>query len=227
VLAVTRGEPVSEAAQGLVGLGAFGPALAALLVALVQRRVRGAFLPWRGSGLKWIVAALALLPALHLPAHLLYVALGGELDRWFYPPDQVPFVLALVFFSLGEEIGWRGFAYPRLADRYGPVVGSLILGTVWAVWHLGMMFGADGAPPTALDLLHFVVELAAGSVIYAWFLERGGRTLWLAVALHASAHLDNVHHDPDPSGLLVVLRVGVLVVAAAVAAWSLSRRRPE
>ena len=43
-------------------------------------------------------------------------------------------VVPEIMFSLGEEFGWRGFAYPRMAQRHGPVIGSLLLGCVWAIW---------------------------------------------------------------------------------------------
>jgi hypothetical protein len=55
-------------------------------------------------------------------------------------------------------------------------------------------------------------------------LERGGGGLWLAIALHAGAHLDNVNRAPDEEVRLRILRLVVVAVAAGLAAWGLSRR---
>src|SRR5687767_13226495 len=69
----------------LAGLGAWGPTLAALLIAARLRQLRDVFGRWRTHPI-WIVAALLVIPALHLPATLLEIALGGSPAQWFYPP---------------------------------------------------------------------------------------------------------------------------------------------
>jgi len=130
---------------------------------------------------------------------------------------------ALVMFPLGEEFGWRGFAHPRLARRHGPVVGSLILGAFWGIWHLGMMF-APGRAPDLVMVGSTMAELALGSVVWAWVFERGGRSMAVAIALHVGAHLDNVSRAPEGEVRLRVLRFVVLAVAAAIAARALSSR---
>jgi membrane protease YdiL (CAAX protease family) len=153
------------------------------------------------------------------------VALGGHPAQWFYLPERPEHVAAMVFFSLGEEFGWRGFAYPRIAERHGPVIGSLILGAVWGLWHLGMMFTPEKGLPDPLTVGFYVVDLALWSLVFAWFFERGGRSMAVAIALHAGAHLDNVHRAPATEVRLWVLRFVVLTVAAALAARSLAARR--
>jgi membrane protease YdiL (CAAX protease family) len=152
------------------------------------------------------------------------VALGGTPQQWFYPPALPEHVAAIVFFSVGEEFGWRGFAYPRLADALGPVVGALIVGSVWGIWHLGMMFTPEDGPPSLLLVAKMVVELASWSVVIAWVFERGHRSMWIALAIHAGGHLDNVNRAPLGETRLQVLRLLVLLVAAALAARSLSSR---
>lgn len=243
VLALVRGDPMPPFAMALGGLGAFGPALAAVIVAAWFRGPRSqdpelvprsagplrAFLV-RAWGLgspiqwRWALAGLVTVGALHQVANLLELALGGHPARWFYPPTLPPHVLALVFFSVGEELGWRGFAYPRLARRWGPVQASLLIGVVWGVWHLGMSFDLQTGALLADKLGIAVVELALYSVIIAWFLERSGGGVWLAIAIHAGAHLDNVNRAPDEEVRLRILRVVVVAAAAGLAAWGLSRR---
>ena len=213
-------------ALSLVGLGAWGPTLAALIVAARRRVLGSVFGRWRVNPL-WVVAGLLLPAALHFPATLIDVALGGHPAQWFYPPTRPENVAAMVMFPLGEEFGWRGFAYPRLARRYGAVVGSLILGTVWGVWHLGMLFTPDAGWPSLLLLGAYMVDLALQSVVMAWFFERGNRSLAVAIAIHAGAHLDNVYRSPGAGTRLQLLRLLVLLVAASFAARGLAARRGE
>ncbi len=177
-------------------------------------------LRWRTSPL-WILAGLFVTPALHLVATLVEVALGGTPAHWFYPPVQPEHVAALVMFSVGEELGWRGYAYGQLAERAGPVVGSLVLGAVWTVWHLGMWLA--GGLPSASAIAFGFVELMAGSVFIAWFFEKSGRSMLVAFALHAGAHLDNVNRAPDGEQRLRALRMLVYVAAAVVAGVTLKR----
>ena len=163
--------------------------------------------------------------AVQLPATLIEVALGGHPAHWFYPPVKAEHLAAMVMFPLGEEFGWRGFAYPRLERRLGPVVGSLILGAVWGLWHLGMLFAPDplrALPP--LTILIYIVQLALWSLPMAWMFERSNRSMAVAIAMHAGAHLDNVTHAPETEVRLRVLRMVVLAVVAAAAAWSLTSR---
>jgi membrane protease YdiL (CAAX protease family) len=209
----------------MVGLGAWGPTLAALLIAARRRALRDVFGRWRTNP-AWIVLGLFVPMAVQLPATLIEVALGGHPAQWFYPPVRPEHVAALVMFSFGEEFGWRGFAYPRMEERFGPVVGSLILGALWGLWHLGMMFEPEplrALPPSTL--LFYMADLALWSVVMAWVFERGGRSIAVAIALHAGAHLDNVNRAPDTEVRLRVLRFVVLAVVAALAARALTARK--
>jgi membrane protease YdiL (CAAX protease family) len=220
----THAEPPPYALL-LVGLGAWGPTMAACIVAARRHRVRGVFGPWR-TNLVWILVAPFVPLAVQLVATLVEVLLGGHPAQWFYPPARPEHFAALVMFSFGEEFGWRGFAYPRIAERYGPVVGSLLLGAVWGLWHAGMVFAPD--PPHAYGwqtLAIFVPTLALWSVVIAWFLERSNRSVAVAIGLHMGAHIDNVSRAPESEVRLRILRFVVLAVVAALAARSQSTKK--
>ncbi len=223
VVALLKQESPAPVAFLLGGFGSLGPALAALLLTLGNREaMRGVFGRWRTNPI-WILVGLLSSAALHLPATLIEVGLGGEPAQWFYPPVRPEHFAAMVMFSFGEEFGWRGYAYPRLASRYGPVVGCLILGTLWTLWHVGMWTTSEG-PPGLLQLGLGVVEFSAASLVFAWVFEKSNRSIAVAIALHASAHLDNVFRAPESELRLRLLRLAVLVIVAAFAARSLMVR---
>jgi hypothetical protein len=224
VLAWTRHAEPPAYALPLAGLGAFGPTLAAFLIAARRRALGDVFGRWRTRPV-WIVVGLFLPMALHLPATLIEVALGGHPAQWFYFPALPEHVAAMVAFSFGEEFGWRGFAYPRLAQSHGPVMGSSILGAVWGLWHLGMWFSPENGPPGLLTLGIGMADLALWSLVIAWVFERGHRSMAVAIALHAGGHLDNVFRAPETEVRLRVLRFLVLAIAAALAARSLAAKR--
>lgn len=206
-------------ALALAGLSAFGPTLAAVLLARREGRLRAIFSRWRTHP-GWIVLALFTPMALHMVANALELALGGRPAEWVYLPVTSAHVAALVVFSLGEELGWRGYAHPRVTARLGMVRGSLVLGAVWGVWHLAYYVTPSGS----FDALGFglcLVELPPYALVFAWIFERASRSMGVAIALHAGAHLDNLHRAPESELRVRVLYLVVVVVAGLCAGCAL------
>ena len=222
-LAWMHHQPPSPLAVAGAGLSAFGPLLAALVVAGRQRQLRQVFGRWRTRP-AWVLLALLAAPLIHLIATALFVAIGGHPDRWFHPPNSPEALAALVVFPLGEEFGWRGFAHPRMVSRYGVVRGALGVGVVWGLWHLVYTItpAAGGFDP--LELAMIMTELPLYALLIAWVFERADRSMAVAIAFHAGAHLDHIERAPRADLRLHLLHLAVLAAVAGAAAWSLARR---
>ena len=86
-------------------------------------------------------------------------------------------ILVIITVTLGEEVGWRGYALPALQARYGALVSSVILGVLWALWHLPAFFNPD----THYSNLPFVLQLALQiplAILFTWvFNSTGGACL--------------------------------------------------
>ena len=216
-VAVLRHEAPSEGAMSLAGLSAFGPTIAAVAVTAKWGRVRRIFGPWR-TPLLWLVLALAIPIGINLLAKLIALGFGGAPPQWFYPPFRPEHWAALVVFPIGEEIGWRGYAQPRMVRRFGAVRGSALVGLGWLVWHAMYVVSPDTGElmwETSIVLLY----LPPMSIVVGWALHKTGGSLAVAILFHAAAHLDNPNHMPTD---LVGVRV-VLVVLAFIAAWLAAR----
>jgi membrane protease YdiL (CAAX protease family) len=89
-----------------------------------------------------------------------------------------------------EELGWRGFALPRLVDRLGsPLAGAIVLGLLWAAWHLPELLPYAVAHPTGawtLTLAGFFLMCAADTVVMTFFYYRTGGSVLPAIMIHAS-----------------------------------------
>jgi membrane protease YdiL (CAAX protease family) len=84
---------------------------------------------------------------------------------------------------VNEEPGWRGFALPRLQWRFGPVVGSILLGTLWAGWHLPLFFihGWVNVPVWAFTLM-----LVTASVLLTWGTNLSSSSILVPMLMHAA-----------------------------------------
>jgi len=177
----------------LVALGALGPTFAALLVSRLEPGgVRALFRPmgiWR-VGARWYLAALVMPGALLFVGMAVHSLFGGAARPWLYPPADPARVAAMFLFPVAEEVGWRGFALPRLQARHGALAASAILGVLWALWHIPM-FLAAGIPVRLFPLL-FLLFLP-GSVFFTWLYNRTRGSLLLAVLAHVGVHLNNSH----------------------------------
>jgi uncharacterized protein len=144
---------------------------------------------WRVHA-KWYVAALLLpgLPA--LAAIAVHAALGGSHDMTAVVPlSAVGPLLAtqVLLHLLTEELGWRGVALPRLRARFGPLAASLILGSVWAAWHipLFLLSGSRQSYPFA----GFVILVLSITVIMTWIFDRTRGSVLIAAVFHAAMNV--------------------------------------
>jgi membrane protease YdiL (CAAX protease family) len=221
-LAWTRHQVPSPLAVACAGLSAFGPLLAALAVAGPRRELGQVFGRWRSRPI-WILVGFGAPLALRLIATALFVAVGGRPDRWVYAPGTPEAVAALVVFPLGEEFGWRGFAHPRMAARFGLVGGSIGVGAVWGLWHLVYSITPEAAGFDGFAFALGMVELPLYALVLAWVFERGRRSMAVAIAFHAAAHVDHIERAPRADLRLHLIHVGVVAIAAFLAARALRR----
>ncbi|MCB9598246.1 MAG: CPBP family intramembrane metalloprotease [Sandaracinaceae bacterium] len=179
----------------------FGPTIAAC-VASAREGGRAAvrkLLSGLGAGRVgplWFFVALGLPTLAYLVARALYELLpGDDGGPWFWPPGDAQHVVGAVLVPIGEEIGWRGYALPRLIARFGPLRASLLLGGLWGVWHLPMFIAVGTTDPAYYALM--VPYFLAGSVMFTWLYQRTNGSLLLAVLLHVGAHLSNPGQSPE------------------------------
>lgn len=205
----------------LVVLGVFGPLVAAWFLthrAEGRKGVRNLFrsLYTPRPGLLWMLGALAA-PGVLLSLGLAVKSLILGPGPLAYLPDSVGRVAAGLLISVGEEVGWRGYALPKLSLAVGRVRASLIIGVVWTVWHLPMFLG-QGVP---LDLLPIMfVYFMGGSVAFSWFYFKTRGSLLIAVLLHLGAHLNSAHASlPGDIGPLLVHTIGWVLVAVGLVAF--------
>lgn len=96
-------------------------------------------------------------------------------------------ILVSTWVQAGEEVGWRGYALPRLATHLGLGGASVVLGVIWALWHLPLFFligsGSDGQS-FPIYLLH----VTALSVAMSWLYWRAQGSLLLVMLMHASVN---------------------------------------
>jgi uncharacterized protein len=188
-----------EASSQLLGVlpGAYlGPIASALFVTAVAdgrpglRRWVGRMWRWR---VRWHWYAIALLG---VPAAMLvtgYVFAGGQVSApsMMAVAVYVPALLVqMVTTGLAEEPGWRDFALPRLQHRFGPLAGTMVLGPVWAVWHMPLFLTEWGGFPDAdwTRPVSFAVFCIAFNVVMTWVFNRTGESLPLAVLAHVSVN---------------------------------------
>jgi len=135
---------------------------------------------------RWL--AVLLIP----PAGILAVLGGMSLgvSSRFTPQFFVFGIAAGVVAGFCEEIGWTGFAYPRMRARLGWLPAALLLGVLWGLWHLPVVDSLGAASPHGSSwpefFAAFIAVLAAIRVLIAWTYEHTG-SLRLAQFLHASS----------------------------------------
>jgi len=186
-------------------LGVFTPALVALALCGLNRgstevkTLLGRIFRWQVN-VRWYLFALTYMAAIKLAVAFLHRITTGA---WPQFGHESPIVIALGIListpvQAGEELGWRGYALPRLARRMGFARASVLLGVIWAGWHLPQFFSRE-ADTYGQSFLIWSLEVTAFSVAIAWLYIHTNGSLLLVMLMHSAI---NNTKDIVPSGLV-------------------------
>jgi hypothetical protein len=189
------GGPFQSGSSGsLVILGIAAPAIVALaltarsdgrrgIVALVRPLVE-----WRVHA-RWYVFALSYLVVVKLTGATVYRLVEGTWPlfdaRAWYLMLAATVLSTVIGGQVGEELGWRGYALPRLEKMWGLGPASVVLGMIWAAWHLPLFY-MPGADTYGQSFPLYLVQVTGFSVAIAWLYGHTRGSLLLVMLMHAS-----------------------------------------
>jgi membrane protease YdiL (CAAX protease family) len=211
----------------LLLLGTFAPSLVSMGitasaggVAAVKALV--APVTYGQVALRWYVFAAGYFVTLKLAVAALHRLAAGEWPRFGDTPwFVIPFAIALSTpVQAGEEIGWRGFALPRLADRHGLRAASILLGIVWSCWHLPQFFIFE-ADTYGQSFVVYLLQVTAISVAMAWLYAHTRGSLLLVMLLHAAINnsKDVVPSATSTAGSLFGLHASLVAWLTVALLW--------
>ncbi|MCU4752543.1 CPBP family intramembrane metalloprotease [Halobacteria archaeon AArc-curdl1] len=232
VLTVLGTEPGINLGGVLWLLGGLGPPIAAVVVTRMTdgsqstRQLLSRLFRWR-VGWRWYGVAV-LLPGVVVISAIIIDVQVREVTTPIPGPEFGLLLVALIVYSSVlagglEEIGWRGFALPRLQTSFDALTASVAIGVVWAVWH-APLFVIPGVWHTDLPVLPFFVQGIALAVVFTWLYNSTRGSLLLVVLLHGSvnAWLSTVwllREDIDPVTLWVMALLVCLIAFGVVAVY--------
>lgn len=240
--------PLALQGQGLISgipawlhlLSAFGPLLAAVGVTAVTAGRAGLaellsrVMRWRIGWLWWSVALLS-----PVVVWLAMVGLAGLFSGdWaafsrFGLVSELPGVVGpagwlvwLLTFGLGEEVGWRGFALPRLQALYSARTASLILGLLWAAWHVPFFF--YNYEPSLFGVLAFTIGILSGAALLTWLYNSTGGSVLATIVWHGTYNATVAGAEGMvAAGVTAVVILAVILIARRYGPERLSHRAKQ
>jgi membrane protease YdiL (CAAX protease family) len=165
----------------------------------------------------WYVPTVLLMPGI---AVLAYGVM--RLVRLPLPAPQFPGLAALVMFlaffiaALGEEVGWSGYAIDPMQDRWNALQASILLGLVWATWHIVPLVQAQRSPAW---IAWWFLSTVAQRVLIVWLYNNTGKSVFAAALCHAIANVSwqlfpnyGSHWDPRITGLITAFAAVIVAV---------------
>jgi len=178
----------------LVLMGAFAPSYVAVSLTAWRERQQGVrailrhVIQWQVA-MRWYLFAIFYIVGIKVTVAVIVRASTGGWPRfgtttWYVIPLAIAFSTP---FQAGEEIGWRGYALPRLSDHLGLRGASILLGVIWAVWHLPQFF-MRASDTFGQSFPVFAFQVVAISVALAFLWNATGKSLFLPMLLHSAVN---------------------------------------
>ena len=236
-------------AQGIINipfnwwlLGVFGPLVAVLIVTGITggktgvRELVGRMFRWR-VGIKWILVTL-LGPVVLFALAIVIIRFSG--GGW---PDIIQHMaypalgwfgawILMAISGIGEESGWRGFALPRLQKNRGALSAALIIGLLWALWHLPIFFFHPGMMQImqmgAVGLTLWIVGILTMSILFTWLYNSARGSILMAALVHGGLNTFSFGGGDQIAGMLsafVLIAAIIIIVVFRPANLSRSARQ--
>lgn len=219
-------------------LGAWGPSLAGIIITAVKdgrdgpRMLFKRLSVWR-VGIHWYLFVLLWPAVLSLLVTAFSMLLGSSSPDFANPPVTYEYpappeafsagflpLLPIVFVtqvfgsSMGEELGWRGFALPRLQARQSALLASGILGVVWGLWHLPR-FWTPGDPFDIASFGWLMLGFVLNSVLYTWVFNNTKGSLLLVLLFHTAQPVTTLFLAKVSNPLVENVLIALLVILIA------------
>lgn len=215
-----------------VNPAAFGPTLVALLLTLFEDG-------WKGLGrlLKravdfrfkkaWLLPIFLLPPLVFIGATVLASAIQNTaLDTSnFADPPMVVIAFVMILLTAGplqEEFGWRGYALPRLLPRFSALNAGILLGIVWWLWHLPLVFIPGRFMAGTLPLFGLLLpEIVLMSILFTWIYNNTGGSLLAALLFHTTMNWSIWVLLPSMqvTAWIIGLSIVLLLIVVGIVLW--------
>ena len=220
---------------GFVGLTLTGFIVAAVTEGKAGvRQLRRQILQWR-VGVSWYLLVFLGIPIVFLLAGIIWRGVPPSntiQQEWLgFFASYLPEVLLIgLLVNLWEEIGWMGFAMPRMQQRYGPLAASVFVGALFALFHLPLFF-IGGVPALGTVLLYMPLTILIAipqRIVMTWLFNNTKGSVIIAMLFHAAHNSANNHllelfPGVDDPGRYVFLVITYIVVAAILLVWTKGR----
>ncbi len=200
----------------LIVLTPYGPTMGSFVVTYVTEGKTGVKKLWKkfwstDLGHRWFLGILLIEAILFVIPHLLTRIFEGfktELVSMRNPLMIIGLIVPnLIHGGMSEEFGWRGFALPRLQARWDALTSSIILGVIWAVWHVPLWF----LPPEPRQFSFFLWAglIILWSVLFTWVFNNTNGSILGAVLFHS---LGNLFSEMFPSSFIYRFSIRLVLV---------------
>ncbi len=171
----------------------------------------------RIKGKIWYIPIFFLMPGITVLEYGLMKLMGVSVPDFQFPVLMLPVFFILFFIgAIGEEIGWTGYATDPLQDRWSALEASLILGTVWAIWHVTPFLQAQY---TLIWVLWKSVSTVILRVLIVWLYNNTGKSVFAAIAFHAMANVSELvlfpiygsYYDPFIAFIIMAITVAIVI----------------
>lgn len=168
----------------------------------------------RISDKRWYVPIILLLPLLYLLTYLTMRAIGLPVPNDWHVPLFLPLIFIGYFIAAtGEELGYMGYVIDPLQERMGALGASVVVGSIWALWHCPSMIQIGQSP--RLMAWGFVATVGF-RILYVWLYNNTGRCTFGVILFHA---IGNTGRTIFPGGRqafeLADAAVGYSLIAAS------------
>lgn len=153
----------------------------------------------------------------------------GHSEEFSQLAVPVYWALSVICYGFGEEVGWRGFALPRLQQKYSQLTSAAVLSIIWALWHLPVFWFSTGLSQMGpAEIFGWYISLLTGSVLLTWMYNGARGSVLIVAVFHAT--LDVAMTSPAPESLSTVMGAlltigGVFCIRALIRSQLRSSRR--